>query len=79
MSPSETVVSKSHRYLREGRLTVVEVDDDRIVARCRGDGVEYRLGWNAGERWWCDCPARRDRCCHLVALRLVTTRQAGAA
>jgi uncharacterized Zn finger protein len=70
--PRENAEAKGRRYLVEGRVTVLEVDTDRISARVRGDGQVWWCGWNPGQRWWCRCPARTDRCAHLTALRLVT-------
>jgi hypothetical protein len=56
---------------KEGRLEIIHLVGDTIVARCRGDSAEvYRLGFGRG-LWWCDCPAK-GRCCHLAALMLVT-------
>lgn len=68
----ENAETKGRRYATEGRLLVLEVDTDTIRAHCRGDGAIYQLGWNHADRWWCSCPARTDRCSHLIALRLVT-------
>ena len=65
----ESAETKARRYLAEGRLEVVLVADDEIEATCRGDGAAYLLGWHGA--WHCSCPARTDRCAHLVALRLV--------
>lgn len=70
--PRENAETKGRRYAVEGRLQVHAVTDDTIEATCRGDGHVYRLGWHG--TWHCSCPARSDRCCHLVALRLVTVR-----
>ena len=69
----ENKVDKAMRYLREGRLTVVKVAGDYVVAECKGDSGEvYVPGFSSG-RWQCDCPARTD-CCHLIALQRVTVR-----
>lgn len=67
----ESAFSKARRYLTEGRLLVVAVDQDRISALCRGDGRIYSLGLDP-RGWHCDCPAVTDQCAHLRALRLVT-------
>ena len=72
-SPSLSVAAKAQRYLAQGRLEVRHVDADTIFGVCLGDGVWYQLGHDV-RGWWCDCPARGDRCAHLTALRLVTTR-----
>jgi uncharacterized Zn finger protein len=71
----ESAAAKGRRYAVEGRLVILRVSDDEIVARCRGDGALYDLGWDPGRRWHCSCPARTDRCAHLTALRLVTIAQ----
>lgn len=68
----ESAFNKARRYLTEGRLLVVAVNENRIDALCRGDGRIYSLGLNPGGVWSCDCPARTDQCAHLRALRLVT-------
>jgi uncharacterized Zn finger protein len=72
----ENAEDKGRRYLTEARLEVTGRHGDHVLARCRGDGEVYRLGHTVGIGWWCRCPARTDRCAHLVALRLVTSRQA---
>lgn len=69
----EDAATKGRRYLGEGRLTIDSVTTGRVHAVARGDGVLHDLGHN-GRRWYCDCPARTDRCCHLTALRLVVIR-----
>jgi enoyl-CoA hydratase/carnithine racemase len=61
------------------RFFATDAHDDAIRAICRGDGTVYRLGWDHVDRWHCSCPAATDRCAHLVALRLVTVRERGAA
>jgi hypothetical protein len=70
----ETVAAKACRYLAEGRIIVVAVDGDLVRAWCRGDGEVYQLGHEPGRGWHCSCPAMRDTCCHLTALRRVTVR-----
>jgi hypothetical protein len=70
----ESAETKGRRYLCEGRLVVERVDERRIAASCRGGGAVYRLGHD-GTRWYCECPAR-SRCSHLIALQLVTVREA---
>lgn len=78
VSPSgrESAQVKARRYLAEGRIDVLRVSEGRIYARARGDGAVYILGWANG-RWACSCPARSDKCSHLLALRLVTNTPAG--
>jgi hypothetical protein len=74
--PRDNAETKARRYLTEGRLIVLAVDRGRrhIDAWCRGDGDHYHLGYDPTRGWWCDCPARTDRCAHLCALRLVTVK-----
>jgi uncharacterized Zn finger protein len=71
----ENAEAKGRRYLAEARLIVEYVDDEEIRATCRGGGAVHTLGYAKG-RWSCTCPAKRDACCHLAALRLVTRRPA---
>jgi uncharacterized Zn finger protein len=67
----ESAETKGVRYLGEGRLTILRVDDRRVEALCFGDsGEAYRVGYKPGG-WWCGCPAL-GRCSHLVALMRVT-------
>lgn len=72
---AETSDQKARRLLSEGRLTVLVVNPDAVVARCKGDsGEEYMLGWDKKHlNWVCSCPATR-RCSHLKALWLVTVK-----
>jgi hypothetical protein len=72
----ETVAAKAVRYLAESRLTVERVDvDGLVVARCRGGGGEYHLGWDPSVRQWrCTCLERKGECSHLKALRMVVIR-----
>jgi hypothetical protein len=71
----ESADLKARRYLCEGRLVVTYVSGDHVDASCRGDGQIYRCGHNPASGWYCNCPARSDRCCHLEALRLVAVRR----
>jgi uncharacterized Zn finger protein len=72
----ENAAVKGRRYLVEGRLTVHQVDGDRIAGSCKGDsGETYRLGYDpARQDWFCNCPAK-TRCSHLVALLLVVVKR----
>lgn len=67
----ENAEAKGRRYLTEGRLTLHRVDGTGADATCRGDGRLYCCGLHPTWEWWCECPAKTDRCSHLVALRLV--------
>lgn len=69
----ESAHDKGRRYLVEGRLTVRAATGDAVVAFTRGDSGElYHTCWTRPGGWSCNCPARTDRCAHLVALRLIT-------
>ena len=67
----QSAAAKAGEYLVEGRLIVTLVDPGRrvVLARCRGDGHVWTLGFDGAE-WSCSCPARSD-CSHLLALRRV--------
>jgi uncharacterized Zn finger protein len=67
------VRDKGARLLTSGRLRVVKVDGNLIVAECRGDSGEvYKLGHDRRRmQYRCTCPARGP-CAHLTALWLVT-------
>jgi hypothetical protein len=67
----ENAYAKSRRYLIEGRVIVEAVNSRGVLAKVRGDGRIYTVDYYAGA-WSCDCPARSDRCAHLLAVRLVT-------
>jgi hypothetical protein len=68
----EDAASKGARYVATGRLVVRAVDEasGTVHADCRGDGQVYRLGYDRGSSWHCDCPAV-GRCSHEYALGLV--------
>ena len=69
--PRENAEAKAKRYLAEGRVVVVSVSDNRLLARVRGDGSVWLVMFEGGV-WFCPCPARTDQCSHLRALRLIT-------
>ncbi len=71
MMVRESASAKARRYLVEGRIIVVSVSDDRVLARVRGDGHIWLVIFEGGV-WSCPCPARTDQCSHLRALRLIT-------
>jgi hypothetical protein len=68
----ENVQVKARRYLGEGRLRVLDVDEygGTALGECRGAGALYTVSRNEAG-WRCDCPAR-STCAHVVALQLVT-------
>lgn len=67
----ENAATKGLRYLTEGRVIVTKVNGGSVLAYVRGEGAVYRAGYEAGS-WWCNCPARTERCAHPTAVRLVT-------
>lgn len=72
----EDAATKARRYIGEGRLHVLLVHRDRIMAECKGDGAIWHPCFVRGA-WHCDCPHGGARnCSHLAALRLVTTAPA---
>ncbi len=73
----ENIRVKGRRLLIEGRLLVVHIDQERIIAFCRGSELIHKCGFERGS-YFCSCPAK-SLCSHLVALQLVTRRPDGAA
>jgi uncharacterized Zn finger protein len=70
VSAREDGQAKGTRYVLEGRVQIYRVDDHVVRATVRGQGEIGRLGFDEGDGWWCNCPAR-SRCAHHVALQLV--------
>lgn len=67
----ESAATKGRRLLAEGRVAVLLVHRGRVNAEVRGDsGLTYRCRRDP-HGWSCTCPAKRDTCSHLVALRLI--------
>jgi uncharacterized Zn finger protein len=74
----ESAHDKGRRLLTEGRLRILDINEESVAAHCMGDGAElYRVGFANGA-WHCGCPAV-GRCAHLVALQLVVLRPAAGA
>jgi uncharacterized Zn finger protein len=67
---TESVTGKAARYLTEGRVLIVRVDDDLVDARVRGGSGTYMVRRDPAG-WWCSCPAF-GRCSHVAAIKLVT-------
>lgn len=65
---------KALRLLTQGRLRVLRVEGELIVAECRGvSGSIYKLGHDPRKKQWrCTCPAKTD-CSHLNALWAVVS------
>jgi hypothetical protein len=72
----ENAQAKARRYLAEARLTVEQVDAELVRATCRGSGAVHDVGWTPEFGWSCSCPCPSRRCAHLIALQLVTVREA---
>jgi hypothetical protein len=72
-SGRENAMTKSRRYLLEGRCILRYVDADRVVARVRGRTV-YDVEHQAGSGWSCSCPAKSSRCAHVLAVGHVVAR-----
>ena len=66
----ETAVSKADRLLLEGRVVIVEVNRQGVVAKVRGEGRVHTTLYSAGA-WTCTCEVRTDACSHLHAVRRV--------
>ena len=66
----ESAYVKSRRYLVEGRVILVRVTTSTALAHVRGDGAVHTV-IAAPHIWTCTCPAR-GRCCHQLAVGLVT-------
>jgi uncharacterized Zn finger protein len=67
----EDASEKARRLLSSGRVTVVSVEEQQIVAIVRGDSAElYSVRWRPGS-WSCTCQAL-SRCSHVRAVQLVT-------
>lgn len=73
----ENADAKARRYLVEGRVVIRQVGAGYVNADVRGDGAVWSVTYRRGG-WYCPCPAR-GRCCHLLAVGLVTapTRRSG--
>jgi uncharacterized Zn finger protein len=67
----ENAEQKAKRYLGEGRLQLIGMSNDRVLAQVRGDGRTYLVRFE-DDVWSCPCPALTDQCSHLKALRLIT-------
>jgi len=66
----EDAPAKARRYLVEGRVLIAAAGPGYVTAAVRGDGAIHHVTYRRGG-WACDCPAR-GRCCHLLAVGLVT-------
>lgn len=68
----ESVDDKALRYLAQHRVLIRRVEGREVDAEITGTDRWYVTRRRGG--WRCDCPAY-GRCCHLVAVRLVTDPQ----
>lgn len=71
--PRESVEAKAARYLLEGRVTVYQANANVIRARVQGNGDQYVVVVTRGG-YACNCLARSDRCCHVIAVQRITNR-----
>jgi hypothetical protein len=72
----ETVDAKARRLLAEGRVLIVRVRLDFVIAIVQGDSDSYDVRHDPSG-WSCSCPVRRPECSHIAAVRLVTTATVG--
>jgi uncharacterized Zn finger protein len=67
----ETIEAKASRYLAEGRVQILSVHGDQVVAHVRGSQPDpYEVRYN-GTVWTCSCEAQTWRCSHVVAVQQV--------
>jgi uncharacterized Zn finger protein len=71
--PHESAEDKALRYLASARIRLVLVNDRTVRGIARGSDRFYRFGWDPPDSWFCTCPARSDKCCHLRGAQLVCT------
>lgn len=58
--------AKAERYLAEGRVKVVELEESSALIEVQGSREKpYRVKWT-GEAWVCDCESRIYRCTHVI-------------
>ena len=71
----ENVRTKADRLLVHGRVSVLRVDDEGVLASVKGDTATYRVRFD--RRWTCECEAR-GTCSHAIATaRVVVVRTEG--
>ena len=72
-----SVEAKAGRLLSEGRVWVVRVDRDEVVAHVEGDHDPHIVEHQRHRGWSCTCQAFtfRHSCSHQLATELVTTRR----
>src|SRR4051812_41154597 len=73
---SQASADKAHRYLIEGRVQVMSADDETAWVEVHGSDSEPYVVRFAKGVWWCNCPARKPLCAHVVAARLVSPLRA---
>jgi uncharacterized Zn finger protein len=72
MVSRESARTKAARYLLEGRVVLVRVDEKTVLGRVRGREL-YTVEHAPGRGWSCTCPAR-GRCAHRLAVAHVVAR-----
>lgn len=68
----ENAATRALRLLIEARVMIKRIDDRGVLAEVRGDSGSLRTVTFEIDRWFCDCPARGERCAHVRAVQLVT-------
>ncbi|HEY1701190.1 MAG TPA: hypothetical protein VGG75_15910 [Trebonia sp.] len=71
---AESVTNKAHRLLTSGRVLIVRVRLDLIIAIVQGDTGSHDVRHDPSG-WSCSCAAKRANCSHITAVKLVTVRQ----
>lgn len=74
--PRENAATKGRRLLTEGRLRVLQVDEDdgTFSAEVRGDSARvYSVSFDV-DGWGCTCPTR-GLCSHIRACQLVVVME----
>lgn len=70
---SEAQQAKAERYLAEGRIIAVFVNDHQAMFHCRGsDDSIYITRFVPNVGWICECPAHKTECVHVYAAKLIT-------
>lgn len=74
----ENAAMKGRRLLIEGRVRVVDVDEDagHALAEVRGDSAAvHTVTYDAGDGGWrCDCPTR-GLCSHIRSIQLIVVME----
>ena len=66
---AESVATKADRYLTEGRVRVLFLDNNKAEFEVAGSD-KYSV---KAMPWTCNCPARVLECAHIVACQKITS------